>query len=400
VFFIPFTIAFGPGESFKELTEIVLLDYLPFIILLWGLFAVAGGIVLKGDLPGSPLGNVALLLAGTLLASWVGTTGASMLLIRPVLRANGWRVKKTHLVVFFIFLVSNVGGCLTPVGDPPLFLGFLRGVPFFWTMGLAPMLALNVVLLFAAFFVMDSLLYKKELEVGIKPDHNWEGRPLRVEGLHNIIFLAMIVGSVILSGAISSAWGPEAGVQVYPGVTMSFASVIQMALILLAGFLSLKTTKKELHDANMFTWEPIKEVASLFIGIFITMIPALAILNVKGAELGLSEPWQFFWVTGALSSFLDNAPTYLVFLTAAGSLGAAGGVSTAVGVIAPKVLMAVSAGAVFMGANTYIGNAPNFMVRSIAEENGVKMPSFFHYIGWALCFLVPLFVIDTLVFFW
>ncbi|MDR1135117.1 MAG: sodium:proton antiporter [Clostridiales Family XIII bacterium] len=398
-FFIPFTIGFGAAESIKELIEIIALDYLPFIVLLWGLFAVSGGIVLKGDLAGSPKTNVVMLLIGTLLASWVGTTGASMLLIRPMLRANGWRAKKAHVVIFFIFLVSNIGGSLTPVGDPPLFLGFLRGIPFFWTMRLAPILLVNMVLLLSAFFIIDSRLYKKEAAAANKGGDGHIPVPLKVEGLHNLIFLALIVGSVILSGLISTAMGENAGIQIYPEVIMPYGSLAQMALVIVAGILSVKTTKKELHEANFFTWGPIKEVASLFIGIFITMIPALAILNVKGAELGLSQPWHFFWVTGALSSFLDNAPTYLVFFTTAGSLGATEGLATTVGTIAPQILLAVSAGAVFMGANTYIGNAPNFMVRSIAEENGVKMPSFFKYMGWSLCFLIPVFFIDMLIFF-
>jgi Na+/H+ antiporter NhaD/arsenite permease-like protein len=406
LFFVPFAIAFGWGTAFFELIEIVLLDYLPFIVLLWGLFAVSGGIVLRGDLVGTPKVNLLLLLIGTLLASWVGTTGASMLLIRPVLRANAWRKKKAHVVVFFIFLVSNIGGCLTPVGDPPLFLGFLRGVPFFWTMRLAPLLAVNALALLAVFFLMDTRFYRRELREGKAPARAAGGVPLSLAGAHNLIFLAVIVGSVILSGVTAShpTFYDENldvmfGIPVYSGVILPYNSVLQMALIILAGIFSIVTTKSELREENRFTWGPIKEVAHLFIGIFITMIPALALLHAHGASLGLTRPWQFFWATGGLSSFLDNAPTYLVFMTTAGSLGAAEGLSTTAGLIAPKLLLAVSAGAVFMGANTYIGNAPNFMVRSIAEENGIKMPSFFGYIGWSLCFLVPLFLLDTLIFF-
>jgi Na+/H+ antiporter NhaD/arsenite permease-like protein len=419
LFFAPFAVAFGSKRALFELIEIVLLDYLPFIVLLWGLFAVSGGIVLRGDLAGTPKVNLLLLLIGALLASWVGTTGASMLLIRPMLRANAWRKKKAHIVVFFIFLVSNMGGCLTPVGDPPLFLGFLRGVPFFWTMRLFPLLVVNAVVLLAVFFFMDMRLYKKELAgegvsenaavragEGDASPRAGEKRPLGLAGAHNLIFLAVIVGSVILSGVTASHpsfydenLGVLFGIPVYSGVILPYNSVLQMALIVLAGIFSIVSTKSELRAENGFTWGPIKEVASLFIGIFITMIPALALLHAHGASLGLTRPWQFFWATGALSSFLDNAPTYLVFMTAAGSLGAAEGLSTSAGLIAPKLLLAVSAGAVFMGANTYIGNAPNFMVRSIAEENGIKMPSFFGYIGWSLCFLVPLFLLDTLIFF-
>jgi Na+/H+ antiporter NhaD/arsenite permease-like protein len=405
VFLIPFAIGFGPRMAGAEFFEIVMLDYLPFIVLLWGLFAVAGGIVLKGSLSGSPKVNLILLIIGTLLASWVGTTGASMLMIRPMLRANAWREKKAHVVVFFIFLVSNIGGCLTPIGDPPLFLGFLRGVPFFWTMGLAPILLFNAVILLVVFTIMDRKLYKKEIAAGRKPPETEVKEPIRVEGLHNLIFLAMIVGAVILSGILGTmdsfkdVNGELIGIPFAYGITIPLNNVIQMIIIVIAGALSVKTTNKELHKANAFSWGPIKEVACLFIGIFVTMAPVLAILHAKGASLGLTEPWQFFWATGALSSFLDNAPTYLVFMTTASTIPATEGVVTMIGTIAPQLLLAVSAGAVFMGANTYIGNAPNFMVRSIAEENGVKMPSFFGYMGWAGRFLIPVFILDTFLFF-
>ncbi|MDR3305263.1 MAG: sodium:proton antiporter [Clostridiales Family XIII bacterium] len=405
VFLIPFAVFFGPREAGFEFFEILLLDYLPFIVLLWGLFAVAGGIVLKGSLSGSPKVNLILLLVGTLLSSWVGTTGASMLMIRPILRANAWREKKAHVVVFFIFLVSNIGGCLTPIGDPPLFLGFLRGIPFFWTMRLAPILLLNAVVLLVVFFLLDKRFYNKEIAAGRKPDETVQKEPIRVEGLHNLIFLAMIVGAVILSGilgtlpSLQDAEGQMLGIPFAYGITLPINNVVQMIIIAAAGFLSIKTTKNALHKQNHFTWGPIKEVACLFVGIFLTMIPALAILHARGADLGLENPWQFFWVTGALSSFLDNAPTYLVFMTTATALPATAGLATTVGTIAAPLLLAISAGAVFMGANTYIGNAPNFMVRSIAEENQVKMPSFFGYMSWSGRFLIPLFIIDTIVFF-
>ena len=405
VFLIPFAIGFGPRMAGFQFFEIVMLDYLPFIVLLWGLFAVSGGIVIKGSLSGSPKVNLVILIIGTLLASWVGTTGASMLMIRPLLRANAWREKKAHVVVFFIFLVSNIGGCLTPIGDPPLFLGFLRGVPFFWTMQLFPMMVLNAVILLVIFSIMDRKLYKKEIAAGRKPPEEEKKEPIRVEGLHNLIFLAMIIGAVILSGSLAGldsfrdAHGELIGIPFAYGITIPLNNVIQMLIIVLAGFLAVKTTKKELKEANHFTWGPIKEVACLFIGIFVTMAPVLAILHAKGASLGITEPWQFFWVTGALSSFLDNAPTYLVFMTTASALPAAEGLATMIGTIAPQLLLAVSAGAVFMGANTYIGNAPNFMVRSMAEEDGVKMPSFFGYMGWAGRFLIPVFIIDTFIFF-
>ncbi|MDR0854733.1 MAG: sodium:proton antiporter [Clostridiales Family XIII bacterium] len=404
VFLVPFAIGFGPHEAGKVFYESVALDYLPFIVLLLGLFAVSGGIVLKGSLAGTTKVNLLLLAVGIIIASWVGTTGASMLMIRPILKANAWREKKAHVVVFFIFLVSNIGGCLTPLGDPPLFLGFLRGVPFFWTMRLAPLLLFNAVILLIAFIILDKKLLKKEYAAGRKPVVDEPKEKLRVEGLHNFIFLLIIVGAVILSGSLASTFtgtdGEALGIPLPYDLVLPGNNVIQMVLILLAAFLSIKTTKKDLHESNGFTWGPIQEVGSLFIGIFITMIPALAILNAKGASLGLTEPWQFFWASGALSSFLDNAPTYLVFGTTGASLGASAGVAFGtVGTISIGLLAAVSAGAVFMGANTYIGNAPNFMVRSIAEENGVKMPSFFGYMWWSLRFLIPTFILDTLLFF-
>ncbi|HWQ79907.1 MAG TPA: sodium:proton antiporter [Anaerovoracaceae bacterium] len=409
VFLIPFGINFGGNTLVFSLLEILLLDYLPFIVLLFGLFVVAGGIILRGTLIGTPKVNLVLLLIGTLLASWVGTTGASMLMIRPVIRANQWRQKKAHVIIFFIFLISNIGGCLTPVGDPPLFLGFLRGVPFFWTMRLFPIFVFNAVILLAVLFLLDSYYYKKELAAGRRPEDlsgDVPKEPLKIGGAQNLIFMAMIVGAVILSGLLPNspvfadqATGTLYGLQVYEGVVVSYNSLIQMAIILIAAFLSLKITPKTVREDNCFTYASIKEVATLFIGIFITMMPALAILKARGTELGLADPYQFFWASGALSSFLDNAPTYLVFMTTAASLGAAEGLATSVGVIAPGILLAVSAGAVFMGANTYIGNAPNFMVRCIAEENKVVMPSFFGYMGWSICFLIPLFIIDTLIFF-
>ena len=406
LFLIPFAIGFGAGAALYKILEVILLDYLPFIIMLWGLFSVSGGIVLKGDLVGSPRVNLALIAIGTVLASWIGTTGASMLLIRPVIRANGWRKKKAHVVIFFIFLVSNIGGCLTPVGDPPLFLGFLRHVPFFWTMRLWPVLLFNAVILLFVLFIIDRHNYKMELANDNRPPASDTKTALKVEGLHNLIFLAMIVGAVILSGILSGFQrftdqytGTAKGIHLYEDIVFPWVSLIQISIIILAGILSVITTKKSLREENQFTWGPIKEVASLFIGIFIAMIPALEILHAKGADMGLIKPWQFFWSSGALSSFLDNAPTYLVFLTTAGSLGNIYGVTTTIGVIAPNLLMAISAGSVFMGANTYIGNAPNFMVRSIAEESGIKMPSFFGYLGWSLVFLIPLFLIDTFLFF-
>lgn len=405
VFFVPFWIFYGGATAITHGLEVCLLDYLPFIILLFGLFVVSGGIMIRGSLTGTPGVNLLLLLIGTFLASWIGTTGASMLLIRPVIRANEWRKNKMHTVIFFIFLVSNIGGCLTPVGDPPLFLGFLRGVPFFWTMRLIAPLGVNLVILLALYYLIDTYFVRRE---GHRPVSS--GEPLRIEGAHNFIFLAVIVGAVILSGILSKnpsfvdqATGEAFGLALYNGghgaVVLPYVNIIQGGIILLAAFLSFRFTSSVLRRDNRFTWGPIQEVAILFAGIFMTMVPALEILHARGAELGLSTPAQFFWVTGGLSSFLDNAPTYLVFMTTASSLGATSGVQTMLGTISESMLLAVSCGAVFMGANSYIGNAPNFMVRSIAEENDIKMPSFFGYMAWSVLILVPVFLLDTIIFF-
>lgn len=402
LFLIPFAIKYGMSAMSENLLETIVGDYLTFIVLLFGLFCVAGNITLEGDLVGSPKVNAILLLIGTLLSSWIGTTGASMVMIRPLIRANKWRSRKVHIMVFFIFLVSNIGGCLTPVGDPPLLMGFMRGVGFFWSLRLVRMLLVNVVLLMSLFLILDVRAYKKDLADGLKPEKSDEQAPLRLTGGHNIIFLIAIVGAVILSGVLPGVFekaGLPAGIHIYGEVTLGFPAIIECVIILLAAFLSFKTTKKQVRINNHFTWGAIEEVAVLFIGIFITMIPALLILKARGSELGLNTPWQMFWGTGALSSFLDNTPTYLVFMTTAGTLGATSGVATTVGTISVQMLEAISCGAVFMGANTYIGNAPNFMVRSIAEENGIKMPSFFGYMGWSLSCLIPVFLIDMLIFF-
>lgn len=399
LFLVPFAIGNGAGTALNHFLEVILGDYISFIVLLFGLFCVAGNIRIRGTLAGTPKVNVLLLLIGTLLSSWVGTTGASMLLIRPVIRANSWRKRKVHTMVFFIFLVSNIGGCLTPVGDPPLLMGFMHGVPFTWSFHLLPVFLLNVVLLLALYFIIDSRAYKKDLADGAKPKASEKTEKIGLEGAHNLIFLLCIVGAVILSGSlanINAFFGN--GIKIEGEVTLTFATMIEMAIILLSAFLSFKTTKKEVRTANNFSWGAIQEVAVLFIGIFITMIPALLILSARGSELGITKNWQMFWSTGALSSFLDNTPTYLVFFETAVSLHAT---NEAIGsvMIPQTMLMAISCGAVFMGANTYIGNAPNFMIKSIAEENNIKMPSFFGYLFWSVCCLVPVFLIDTLIFF-
>lgn len=413
LFLIPFTIAYGFSVTAEQLSETIIGDYIPFIVLLLGLFTVAGGIHIKGTIVGTTRNNVIILLIGTVLASWTGTTGAAMLLIRPLLRANHWRKHKAHIVVFFIFLVANIGGCLTPLGDPPLFLGYLRGVPFFWTIAhIWPLLLVNTVILLVAFVFIDRHYIKKEGQAGKEAlelaDNADDRTPIRIEGAHNFIFLALIIVAVILNGlipqmdaCIDPATGKTFGFDV-EGVHVGIDYFVQIGIILIAMVLSLMTTGKDLRKRNNFEWEPIAEVAKLFIGIFITMIPALALLRTYGGSIGIDSPFKFFWSTGMLSSFLDNSPTYVVFLTAAGALGPQGAatvVPTVVGEVGAPVLLAISAGAVFMGANTYIGNAPNFMVKNIAERGGIKMPSFFGYMGWSFAILIPVFIIDTLIFF-
>ena len=406
-FAIPYLIAFQ-GEAFYDILHIYLIDYIPFIILLWGLFTVAGGILVRGTLRGTPLVNTLLLLIGTAIASWVGTTGASMLLIRPLIRANAYRQSKVHLVIFFIFLVSNIGGSLTPLGDPPLFLGFLHNVPFFWTTtALFPHMLFISVILIVLFFVLDTFMFKRE--GGVVPDDG-TSEPIRVDGLFNLVFLLGIVAAVLMSGSFK--WGE---VNIF-GVHVYWQNIARDVLIVIMGLLSLRFTpfSGELRQANEFSWEPIEEVAKVFAGIFMTIIPALAILKAgeNGALRGLigaiKEPMHYFWITGILSSFLDNAPTYLTFFnTALGKLHLTEAVIPEIlsgQLTGPehlefvKLLTAISVGAVFMGANTYIGNAPNFMVKAIAEQSGIRMPSFFGYMLWSVVILVPLFVIVTLVF--
>lgn len=404
-FIVPFVMGFGAHHTAEVVLECIINDYLTFIVLLFGLFCVAGNITLEGDLAGSPRINVGLLLFGTLLSSWVGTTGASMLMVRPIIKMNSWRRRKRHIMIFFIFLISNIGGCLTPIGDPPLLMGFMRGVPFFWSLRLLPILAFNAAVLLFVFYHLDMRAYRKDIADGRKPDISKPGTEIRIAGLHNLIFLAAIVVAVLLSGTLPSlplfrnADGTVRGIPILGEVTLTWPAVIEIAIILASAWLSFRTTSAKVRTENHFTWGAIKEVAILFIGIFITMQPALMILKANGASLGLDSPYQMFWATGALSSFLDNTPTYLVFLTTAGSLGFTEGLATALGTVPAKMLVAISCGAVFMGANTYIGNAPNFMVKSISDENGVRMPSFFGYILWSLGFLIPVFILDTLIFF-
>ena len=346
-------------------------DYVSFIVLLAGLYVIAGGVRLRGDLEATPLVNTAFLAIGSLVASFVGTTGASMLLIRPLLQTNRERARVTHTVVFFTFLVSNIGGMLTPLGDPPLFLGYLQGVPFAWTFRLWPQWLLMTVALLMLYYVWDSRHHAHETRAALDRDHT-QIEPLRIAGALNGLWLAGVVAAV----------------------AFLHAPVRELVIVALAG-ISLWQTPRVIRRANQFTAHPMVEVAVLFLGIFLTMIPALEMLHVRGGELGVREPWQFFWATGMLSSFLDNAPTYLTFLALAQGLGLPGEV---VGV-PHAVLAAISVGAVAMGANTYIGNAPNFMVKAIAESAGVRMPSFFGYMAYSGAVLLPLFVIVTILFY-
>ncbi len=405
LFIVPFAVKYGIPLAAETVLECVVNDYLTFIVLLFGLFCVAGNITLEGEFAGSPRINTGLLAIGTLLSSVIGTTGASMLLVRPFIKMNSWRRRKRHIMIFFIFLISNMGGCLTPIGDPPLLMGFMRGIPFFWSMHLFKILVFNMVILLFVFYHLDMRAYRKDIARGLKPDISRPGTNFHIDGLHNLIFVAMIVGAVILSGvlpgmeAFQNADGTVKGIHILGEVTLGYPSLIEIFIILLAAFLSFRTTNANIRVRNHFTWGAIQEVAVLFIGIFITMQPALMLLKAKGADLGITEPYQMFWTTGALSSFLDNTPTYLVFLTTAGALGYKSGMSTVVGNVPVHLLTAISCGAVFMGANTYIGNAPNFMVKSISDENGIRMPSFFGYILWSMVCLVPVFVLDTLIFF-
>jgi Na+/H+ antiporter NhaD/arsenite permease-like protein len=354
-------------------------NYVAFIALLGSLYVVSGGIVVAGNLEGKPLTNTAFLAAGAVLANLIGTTGASVLLIRPVLRINRHRHHKKHLPVFFIFIVSNLGGLLTAVGDPPLFLGFLNGVPFFWTLTLWREWLLTNGTVLAIFFVWDSLAHRREAPADVAADQR-ERLPLHLLGRRNLPLLAGVMAGVVLQ---------------------RFSEIGGGALMVAMGALSWWLTPRRLREANGFTWEPIAEVAILFAGIFVTMVPALELLSAHGREFGISEPWQFFWLTGGLSAFLDNAPTYLTFATvAAGPRDFGLLVDDLVpGLSGPLVLEAISCGAVFMGALTYIGNGPNFMVKAIAEESGFETPSFFGYLAYSCAVLLPVFALVTIVFF-
>ncbi|AVO35006.1 sodium:proton antiporter [Ottowia oryzae] len=398
-FLVPFALVFGAGTAMAGLVHALLAEYLPFILLLTALFTVSGGIYIRGNLHGTPLLNTGILLVGGLLASFMGTTGASMLLIRPLIRANDNRQSCAHVVVFFIFIVSNIGGSLTPLGDPPLFLGFLKGVSFFWTVGhILPDTAFLMVTLLALFYVLDSYLYKKQ---GVtRADPTPDTTRFGFDGSINFALLAVVVALVLMSGV----WKPGIEFDIM-GTQVGLPSLVRDAGLVAVTLLSLALTPKPVHERNQFGWAPMQEVAKLFAGIFLTIIPVIAMLQagangpfatvvhaVTHAD-GTPNPAAYFWATGLLSSFLDNAPTYLVFFNTAG-----GEPAQLMGPLA-STLAAISAGAVFMGANTYIGNAPNLMVKALAEDRGVRMPSFFGYMAWSGGVLLPLFAVATWLFF-
>ncbi|MDM0046370.1 sodium:proton antiporter [Variovorax dokdonensis] len=398
-FLVPFAMQFGPSETVHELVHVALAEYVPFILLLTALFTVAGGIYIRGNLHGSPALNVGLLAIGAVLASLMGTTGASMLLIRPLIRANDNRQHKAHVVIFFIFIVSNVGGSLTPLGDPPLFLGFLKGVEFFWTAKhIFPETLFIVGALLALFWVIDSHFYRKEGVLPVDPTPDTER--LGFDGSVNFILLLCVVGLVLMSGV----WKSGVTIDVY-GTPMDLQGIVRDVGLIAIVLVSLWITPSKVHDDNQFNWGPMAEVAKLFAGIFLTIVPVIAMLRAGvdgpfGAIVsavtrpdGSPNPAMYFWATGILSSFLDNAPTYLVFFNSAG------GDAALLMTTHAATLAAISAGAVFMGANSYIGNAPNLMVKAIAEDRKVRMPSFFGYMLWSSCILLPLFAIQTYIFF-
>ena len=399
-FLLPFAVKFGAGEAVHAFAHAMLAEFIPFIVLLTALFVVSGGIYIKGNLQGTPALNTAILAVGAVLASFMGTTGASMLLIRPLIRANDQRQRCMHVIIFFIFIVSNIGGALTPLGDPPLFMGFLKGVTFFWTaQHILPEMLCMLAILLPLFYALDTWFFRREDKPRMDPTPTGAEK-FGFDGAINFVLLACIVSLVLMSGI----WKSEAGFEVL-GTHIALPGLVRDIGLIVVAVVSLAITPKAVHQRNQFGWEPMKEVAKLFAGIFLTIVPVIAMLQagtdgafgavvsaVNNAD-GTPNPAAYFWATGILSSFLDNTPTYLVFFNTA-----SGDAAQLMGPLA-ATLTAVSAGAVFMGANTYIGNAPNLMVKAIAEDRGVKMPSFFGYMAWSFGILVPLFVVLTFIFF-
>ncbi len=399
-FLLPFAMVFGPGMATASFMHALLAEYIPFVILLTALFTVAGGIYIRGNLHGTPALNAIILMIGAVLASFMGTTGASMLLIRPLIRANDNRKHTAHVVIFFIFIVSNAGGSLTPLGDPPLFLGFLKGVDFFWTVKhIFPETLFLVGSLLVLFFALDSWYYHRREEV-LPRDPTPDTRSIGFDGKINFLLLGAVVGLVLLSGF----WKSPVSFNI-AGTDVGLPGIARDVGLVAVALLSLAFTPRKVHEDNQFGWAPMQEVAMLFAGIFLTIVPVIAMLKAGvngpfGAIVsavtrpdGSPDPAMYFWATGILSSFLDNAPTYLVFFNTAG------GDPAVLMTTMASTLAAISAGAVFMGANTYIGNAPNLMVKAIAEDRGVKMPSFFGYMLWSVGILLPLLVAMSFIWF-
>ncbi|WP_066731012.1 sodium:proton antiporter [Cupriavidus sp. D384] len=402
LFLVPFAAQFGWHAAVANTVHALLAEYIPFIVLLTALYVVAGGICVRGNLHATPRLNTGILALGTVLASLMGTTGAAMLLIRPLLRANDNRRHVAHVVVFFIFLVANAGGALTPLGDPPLFLGFLKGVEFTWTLrNILPETIFIWVVLLALFYAIDRYYFlKREEELPQAQDPTPDSVGIRLEGKVNFVLLAAVVGLVLMSGL----WKPGIAFDVM-GTEVPLPALVRDGLLIGVTLVSLLATPNAARNGNEFNWEPMLEVGKLFAGIFLTIIPVIAMLKagtdgafagvIRTVSDGNGQPIDsmYFWATGILSSFLDNAPTYLVFFNTAGGDAATLMTRDA------STLAAISAGAVFMGANTYIGNAPNLMVKAIAESRGVRMPSFFGYMAWSCAVLVPLFLVMTFLFF-
>ena len=376
----------GIPAAIAVLKNAILVEYIPFMILLFSLYVISGGINIAGSFRGTPRTNTSILTIGAVLASFVGTTGAAMVLIRPLLKANANRDYVSHSVVFFIFVVCNTGGCLLPIGDPPLFLGYLRGVPFFWTLDLFPHWAFMNGLLLVTYYCWDTYYYRQEKPAA--PLAASEIEPFAIRGAINILLLIAVIGCV-------AVLDPSKPV---PGTNFSAPLYLREAVMLGLTGLSLALTSKSIREANAFNYSAIIEVAVLFIGIFICMQAPIQILNVHGAALGIDQPWKFYWCTGVLSSFLDNAPTYVVFFETAKTVPATSPVLAAVGVGAIE-LAAISLGAVFMGSMTYIGNGPNLMVKAIAEKSNIRMPSFFGYMLYSCTVVLPASILLTLVFF-
>jgi Na+/H+ antiporter NhaD/arsenite permease-like protein len=392
---VPFAIYVGVNHPMSLVNSIH--EYFQFLTLLFCLFVISGGIWLSGDIRAIPRNNVVFLAVGAVIASFIGTTGACMLLIRPLLSSNSERQHVKHTVIFFIFIVANIGGSLTPLGDPPLFLGYLRGVPFLWTFKLWHLWLPTCAGLIVLYALIDKWYWDKETAAVKHWDYE-NVKPLQLRGALNFLFLLGVIAAIFFNPYLDKYLIESAGLS---HKTVEWLP-IREAVMLAMAWLSWRTTKQQYRQAQRFTFAPIIEVAVLFLGIFITMIPALLILYDWGPRSPIQKPWHFFWATGVLSSFLDNAPTYLTYLALGMGQAHPGdpdNVRLLTGEINSLTLLAISAGAVFMGANTYIGNAPNFMVKAIAEENKVKMPSFFGYMLWSLLILEPTFIIITLIFF-